>query len=170
MILHSLLQLLDLGLLLLLKCTHPFDEFSLLLALLSVNLCTLLRELLEVEKVLDSKLLGFQQLANRGVWVLSQLIVKVRVGQLVQVVVDRVQIPLYKDKLCIGTLRTERISKRCKKRSSTSLSSKRNSKELITPQTLTKVILRELRGLMSRGLGPHISREGISREGVHYRI
>jgi hypothetical protein len=95
-ILDALLQLLDLGLLLLLECPHPLDEVPLLLTLLGVNLGTLLRELLEVEKVLDSKLLGFQQLAYGGVRVLSQLVVKVCVGQLIQVVVDGVQIPLQK--------------------------------------------------------------------------
>ena len=98
MILHALLQLLDLGLLLFLEGPHPHDEVPLLLTLLRVNLGTLLRELLEVEKVLDSKLLGLQQLANGGVRVLSQLVVEVRVGKLVQVVVDGVQIPLLKVK------------------------------------------------------------------------
>ena len=93
-ILHAFLQLPDLGLLLLLYSTHPPNEVPLLLTLLRVYLCTLLRELLEVEQVLDSQLLGFQQFANGGVRVLSQLIVKVCVGQLVQVVVDRLQIPL----------------------------------------------------------------------------
>jgi hypothetical protein len=97
-ILHALLQLLDFGLLLLLEGTHPLYKVPLLLTLLRVNLCTLLRELLEVEEVLDSKLLGFQQLANGGVRVLSQLVVKVCVGQLVQVVVDGVKIPLLKVK------------------------------------------------------------------------
>ena len=97
-ILHALLQLLDFGLLLLLEGTHPLDKVPLLLTLLRVNLCTLLRELLEVEEVLYSKLLGFQQLANGGVRVLSQLVVKVCVGQLVQVVVDGVKIPLLKVK------------------------------------------------------------------------
>jgi hypothetical protein len=97
-ILHALLQLLDLGLLLLLEGTHPLDKVPLLLTLLRVNLCTFLRELLEVEEVLDSKLLGFQQFSNCGVRVLSQLVVKVYVGQLVQVVVDGVQISLLKIK------------------------------------------------------------------------
>ena len=74
-ILHAFLQLPDLPLLFFLECTHPLDEFALLLGLLGVNLGTLLRELLEVEEVLDSKLLGLKQLAQGGVRVLSKLVI-----------------------------------------------------------------------------------------------
>ena len=74
-ILHAFLKLSDLPLLLLLECAHPLDEFALLLGLLGVQLGTFLRELLEVEEVLDSKLLGLKQLAQGGVRVLSQLVV-----------------------------------------------------------------------------------------------
>lgn len=74
-ILYAFLELPDLPLLLLLECTHPLDEFALLLGLHGVNLGTLLREFLEVEEVLDSKLLGLKELAQGGVRVLSQLVV-----------------------------------------------------------------------------------------------
>jgi hypothetical protein len=74
-ILHAFLELPDLALLPLLEYAHPLDEFALRFGLLGVNLGTLLRELLEVEEVLDSKLLGLKQLAQGGVRVLSQLVV-----------------------------------------------------------------------------------------------
>ena len=74
-ILYAFLELSDLALLLLLESAHPLDEFALLLGLLGVQLGTFLRELLEVEEVLDSKLLGLKQLAQGGVRVLSQLVV-----------------------------------------------------------------------------------------------
>ena len=74
-IVHAFLQLPDLALLLLLERTHLLDEFVLLLGLLGVHLGTLLREFLEIEEILDSKLLGLKKLAQGGVRVLSQLVV-----------------------------------------------------------------------------------------------
>ena len=74
-ILHAFLELPDLALLPLLEYSHPLDEFALLFGLLGVNLGAFLREFLEVEEVLDSKLLGLKQLAQGRVRVLFQLVV-----------------------------------------------------------------------------------------------
>ena len=95
MIFNAFLKLLNLFILLFLEFPHLLHELTFFQAFFSVYLCPLLRELLEVQQVLDPELLHFQELANCRVRVLTHFIVKIGVHKVVQVVSHGLQVPLH---------------------------------------------------------------------------
>ena len=95
MIFNAFFELLNLFILLLLEFPHLLHKLTFFQALFSIYLCPLLRELLEVQQVLDAELLHFQELANCRVGVLTHFIVKIGIHEVVQVVSHGLQVPLH---------------------------------------------------------------------------